>query len=485
MIRTMLLRRILLTCVLLGTSLLLGCQQEAAPDESSARPNVVLVMADDLGWGDVGFHGHERAHTPNLDRLAEDGMRFERFYAAAPVCSPTRASVLSGRHPYRYGILHANVGHLPESETNLAELLQAEGYRTGFFGKWHLGTLSKIVYESNRGGVRGTEHYSPPWVHGFDESFASEAKTPTYDPMIQRIDGGGKWWNPVQDLDSARSYQSYYWTGPGRVAVDSVDGDDSRIIMDRAAPFIRQQAQEDTPFFAVVWLHTPHLPVVAAPEDRKHYRGMDPYAKHYYGSITAMDEQIGRLRRVLREQGVAENTILWFTSDNGPEHWPDDAPGSAGPYRGAKRSLYEGGVRVPTVVAGPDSLLEPGSSTDVASVTSDIAPTIADLLDLEMPGTTTMDGMSLVPVMQGRMSERPEPIEFWHQGRLALSGNRFKLVRPEEDADFELYDLQNDPGETEDISGEHPERTTRMREALREWQHSVRSTSEKLEIEIE
>ncbi|MHC4499432.1 MAG: sulfatase-like hydrolase/transferase, partial [Planctomycetota bacterium] len=149
------------------------------------RPNVVLVMTDDQGWGDVGYNGHPVLKTPNLDQMAEEGIRFERFYSGAPVCSPTRGSCLTGRHPFRYGIYHANVGHMKKDEITLAEVLKMQGCATGHFGKWHLGTLTKTVKESNRGGKRGAAHYSPPWENGFDECFSTEAKVPTWDPMVR------------------------------------------------------------------------------------------------------------------------------------------------------------------------------------------------------------------------------------------------------------------------------------------------------------
>jgi len=132
------------------------------------RPNIILCMADDLGWADPGFNGNSIIKTPSLDAMAEAGLRFTRFYSAAPVCSPTRGSCLTGRHPYRYGITFANVGHMPKEEVTLAEVLKTQGYATGHFGKWHLGTLTKTEKDSNRGGPRGAKHYSPPWENGFD-----------------------------------------------------------------------------------------------------------------------------------------------------------------------------------------------------------------------------------------------------------------------------------------------------------------------------
>jgi len=146
-------------------------------------PNVVLLMTDDQGWGDVKYNGHESLQTPNLDAMAASSLRFERFYAAAPVCSPTRGSCMTGRHPFRYGVFGANAGHMRAEEVTIAEALRASGFTTGHFGKWHLGTLTKKGRDSNRGGARNLQHYAPPWDHGFDVCFSTEAKVPTFDPM--------------------------------------------------------------------------------------------------------------------------------------------------------------------------------------------------------------------------------------------------------------------------------------------------------------
>jgi arylsulfatase A-like enzyme len=235
------------------------------PACAADRPNIVLMMADDLGWGDTGYNGHPTLKTPHLDEMAKAGLRLERFYSGAPVCSPTRGSCLTGRHPFRYGVFSANVGHLPAEELALPELLGKLGYATGHFGKWHLGTLTKTVKESNRGGPRGIEHYSPPWENGFDVCFSTEAKVPTWDPMVTRK-GAGNFWEPIENQADAVAYGTHYWTGEGKQATENLRGDDSRIIMDRAIPFVREAAKSETPFFAVIWFHAPHLPVVAGPK---------------------------------------------------------------------------------------------------------------------------------------------------------------------------------------------------------------------------
>ncbi|MHC4744756.1 MAG: sulfatase-like hydrolase/transferase, partial [Planctomycetota bacterium] len=199
----------------------------------SERPNVILCMCDDLGWGDTGYNGHPVLKTPNLDAIAATGIRFDRWYAAAPVCSPTRGSCVTGRHPYRYGIFSANQGHMRSEEITLAEALKTQGYATGHFGKWHMGTLTTEIKDSNRGAPGATEHYSPPWDNGFDVCFSTEAKVPTWDPM--------------KTPGSDDFYGTYYWREDGNyVPIDSPElaGDDSRVIMDQAIPFIRKAVGE-------------------------------------------------------------------------------------------------------------------------------------------------------------------------------------------------------------------------------------------------
>ncbi|MBV6653778.1 MAG: sulfatase-like hydrolase/transferase, partial [Mameliella sp.] len=165
--------------------LLFGCNASVPGEEVESGPaNIILLMADDLGWGDTGYNGHTVLKTPNLDSMAANGAVFNRFYAASPVCSLTRGSCLTGRHPNRYGILSANIGHLPEEEHTLAELLKAQGYRTGHFGKWHLGTLTTDTLDANRGGKpKYKDEFAPPWLHGFETCFSTESKVPTWNPM--------------------------------------------------------------------------------------------------------------------------------------------------------------------------------------------------------------------------------------------------------------------------------------------------------------
>ncbi|RME90989.1 MAG: N-acetylgalactosamine 6-sulfate sulfatase, partial [Verrucomicrobia bacterium] len=439
-----------------------------------------LVMADDLGWGDVGFNGNRVIRTPNLDAWAAAGVRLTRFYSAAPVCSPTRASCLTGRHPFRQGIYSANVGHLRPQEINLAEVLRRHGYATGHFGKWHLGTLTREVRDSNRGGPRGIEHYAPPWERGFETCFSTEAKVPTWDPMVKPAGKApSQGWAALKPGDPREPYGTRYWTGPETPATENLDGDDSRIIMDRVVPFLERAVAADKPFFAVVWFHTPHLPVVAGPSYAAMYEAYDLYTRNYYGAITAMDEQVGRLRRTLQRLGVERRTLVFFCSDNGPEGRAGKAPGSAGPYRGRKRSLYEGGVRVPAFVAWPDRL-PAGRTIDVPCVTSDYLPTILEAVGLRVPelASRPMDGLSLWPILEGRVTERGRPIGFQHGAQRSLTGDRWKLYTPDKGRNWELYDLKADPAESRNVAAEHPDVVRRLRSVLEEWVASCKASDE-------
>ncbi|MCP5521374.1 MAG: sulfatase-like hydrolase/transferase [Verrucomicrobiales bacterium] len=465
---------------ILTVALCLGSVASAGQEDVAARPNVILCMADDLGWGDTGYNGHPVLRTPNLDQMAREGVRFDRFYSAGPVCSPTRASCVTGRHPFRQGIYTANAGHLKPEEIDLAEVLKEHGYTTGHFGKWHLGTLTQEVVESNRGGPRGRAHYSPPWENGFDACFSTEAKVPTWDPMVKPVkEADARGWNALAAGLPRTAYGTHYWEGPGRMATANLEGDDSRIIMDRAIPFIRRAVEAGDPFLAVIWFHAPHLPVVAGPEYAALYPGQDDYTRNYYGAITALDAQVGRLRSELRELGVERRTMLWFCSDNGPEGQAGSAPGTAGPFRGRKRSLYEGGVRVPGLLVWPERFPEPRVIT-TPCVTSDYLPTVLDFLGVKVPALERrpVDGLSLVPWLEGRVLKRPSAIGFQSGKQQAWTGNRYKLYTPDAGRTWELYDLQDDPAESRNLAQDEPDRVQSMQAGLQDWLNSCRSSDE-------
>ncbi len=452
---------------------ILPLQHRASAGE---RPNIVLVMCDDLGWGDLQcFNPESPIQTPHIDAMAAAGLKFNRFYSAGPVCSPTRGSCLTGRHPFRYGIYNANTGHMKQDEITLPELLRAEGYATGHFGKWHLGTLTTEIGDANRGGPKGEAHFSTPQMNGYDACFVTESKVPTFDPMIKPPNAPRTAWDFIRDRSTAESYGTRYWDQNGQIVKQNLEGDDSRIIMDRAIPFIERAVATKKPFFTAVWFHAPHLPVVAGPKHVAPYSKHGVHERNYYGCISALDEQVGRLRAKLRELNVAENTILWFCSDNGPEGQAGKAPGSAGKLRGRKRSLYEGGVRVPGIVEWPGKV-KAGSETDFAAVTSDYLPTVLDLLMLKYPDKRPIDGISLKPVLEGAVQERSRPIGFQSNKQQSLVEQRFKLYRGDSGESWELYDLVADPAEANDLAARQPDRVKKMTAELRVWIASCKSS---------
>lgn len=483
------------------------------PCFAAPRPNVILLMADDMGWGDTSFSGNPNLQTPSLDAMAEAGLVFNRFYAASPVCSPTRASVLTGRHPFRNGIYFAMVpgleNFLPRNEITLGQLMRNGGYRTGFFGKWHLGTMTTEIVDGRFGGPDDTHLYSPPWEHGFDTVFATESRVPTYDPQIrprnqmgaepnrhpvvETTEGAARfWWEPLTDKNEGLFWGTHYWRGESEVVTEELSGDDSRIIIDEVIDFVEQEGEEDQPFFAVVWFHTPHLPLVAGPEDQARYSEHEFFERTYYGAVSAMDREVGRLRDALRARGLADNTLLWFTSDNGPESQKDITPGSTGGLRGRKRLLYEGGIRVPGIVEWPAGI-EAGSQSQVPAVTTDLFPTVLGLAGIDAPAGRLLDGKDLGDVISGNAKSRNAPIGFESQYQVAWMDDRYKLVyvpspdpvalrpfrhgqNPATSFDFELYDIVNDPGETTDLASEHPNIVARMSGQLALWRQSVASS---------
>ena len=411
------------------------------------RPNIILAMADDQGWGDTSYNGHHILSTPNLDSMAAAAVRFDRFYAGAPVCSPTRGSVLTGRHPFRYGIFFANADTgadapskyaLPAREQTLAEYLKPLGYVCAHFGKWHLGDFS--------GPKR-----SAPTDNGFDEFFSTTRKVATVDP-----DG--------------------YWTAAGRVPGPQ-EGDDSRILMDAAVDFIERAAARRQPFFAVIWFHAPHEPVLASERHRAPYTQYPGKPENYYGAIAALDEQVGRLRETLRYLKIERDTMLWYASDNGPEgdRQAYNSPGSSGPFRGHKRSLFEGGIRVPAILEWPARYPRPRVIGAAAS-TSDYLPTI--LSALRQPVPANLDGIDLLPVLDGRRRLRQSPLAFETIGdtrgsqRLCWIEDRWKLLSNLDQSPDSLFDLDADPAETTDLAARHPSLCSALRAKLEQWRAS-------------
>jgi len=453
-------------------------QHRIYSEESPSRPNIILMMCDDLGWGDLQcYNPQSPILTPHLNLMAKNGLKFNRFYAAAPVCSPTRGSCLTGRHPFRYGIYFANTGHLPQEEITLPEILKQHGYRTGHFGKWHLGTLTTKIKDANRGGPTktGRMHFSPPQQHGYDACFVTESKVPTYDPMLKPKKANKKVWDFLKDRSQGFPYGTFYWNEKGKIVSDNLEGDDSRVIMDRVIPFMNAAVKNKEPFFAVIWFHAPHLPVVAGAKHVAPYAEHSQYERNYYGSVTAIDEQVGRLRKQLRSWNVANSTMFWFCSDNGPEGKEKSAPGSASLLKGRKRSLYEGGIRVPGLLEWP-SHIDSRRTTDFPAVTSDYLPTILDALQIDYPSGRPLDGVSLMPVIEGKLQKRTKPIGFQSAKQQVWMNQQYKLYSADAGDHWELYDLLEDPAETKNLSHDFSDTVDSLSQSLELWIKSCKNS---------
>lgn len=326
------------------------------------QPNIVLVMADDQGWGDMGYNGHPVVKTPHFDAMAAAALRFDHFYAAAPVCSPTRASVLTGRHPNRANVFKWGNAIRPQ-EVTIAETLGAAGYATGHFGKWHLGSVRKG---------------SPvnPGAMGFDEWLSAEN---------------------FYDNDAILSREG--------TAVQ-LQGESSFLAVDAAIEFIQKQTQANKPFLAVVWFGSPHSPHRAANEDKALYADQAEKDQDFYGEITGMDRAFGKLRRSITELGIRDNTILWYTSDNGGLK----VESSGG--RMKKGSVYEGGLRVPAILEWP-AKIDTARVTQMTANTVDIYPTLLEVAGLSVDDKIVRDGISLLPLIDGKMEKRDKPMGFW------------------------------------------------------------------------
>jgi arylsulfatase A-like enzyme len=443
-----------LPVLLVGFACILGHATHLHAAEPAKRPNVVLVMTDDQGWGDTGYNGHPQLKTPNLDAMAAAGLRLDRFYTAHFNCSPTRASVMTGRHPHRMGTFSPGSPIRPQ-EVMLAQVLRRAGYATGHFGKWHL---------NGKNGNRDTT--TPP-----GRAILAD------DPLSPGRLGFDEWVSADNffDLDPV--------LGRNGVA-EKFHGDGSDIVTDESLKFIRKQAAAAKPFLAVVWFGNPHVPHIALAKDKEAYKSLAEGDQNYFGELTGIDRSVGRLRAALRELGIADDTIVWFCSDNGGAA----GPRSTGFLRGSKGTLWEGGCRVPGIVEWPARIPTPTVSS-VPCSTLDIYPTV-----LGATGVTAekqiepLDGINLLPLFDGKMAERGKAIPFVAQinqpkSHAALIDWPYKLhlnaVEGKKGAKKEaatgplLYDVAKDPKETTDLAAQQPERVAKMTAALLAWRASV------------
>ena len=404
---------------------------------AAGRPNIVLVMADDQGWGQTSYYNHPFLKTPNMDAMASNGLRFDRFYAGGPVCSPTRASVLSGRTHNRTGVWNHGAPFRLQEKT-IAQSLKSFGYKTGHFGKWHLN------------GIRGPgvpvlgDDVTSPGALGF-ETWLTVTNFFDINPVMSR---NGKF--------------------------EEFEGDSSEVIVDEALKYIK--ANKDGPFFTVIWYGSPHDPFLASEEDRADFKGMPENVQHHHGEIVAMDRSLGTLRKGLRDLGVADNTLLWYCSDNGG--LPAFAPVAVGGLRGNKGTIWEGGLRVPGIIEWPAAIKESRVIKHPAGVV-DIFPTVLDILEQDL---STMlkphDGMSLLPIIHGDTSEnRPKAMGFHSDGRSAIVDNDYKLVIQNiEGGIFELYDLILDPKESKNIFYQQPDKAAEMVQKFATFNASVEAS---------
>ncbi|MEM7121363.1 MAG: sulfatase-like hydrolase/transferase [Pseudomonadota bacterium] len=458
----------------------LTCMTAPIANDLGERPNIIVLLSDDQGWGDVGYNGHPVLHTPNLDDMASEGVRFDRFYAAGHVCTPTRASLLTGRHPNRMGAF--TWGHsLRPQELTLPEILSQHGYTTAHFGKWHVGSVL-------------SESPVNPGASGFQE-WISAPNFFDFSPLLSH-----------------------------KGEVVETNGEGSEIIVDLAIDFLESRAEDDGPFFIAIWFGNPHKPHIAEDEDRILYSDYPEDVANFYAETTAIDRTVGTLRTYLEQSGLRENTIVWYLGDNGG--LPDIGLNGG---RESKGSIYEGGLRVPSVMEWPRGFPQPQIIETPAS-TSDVLPTILDVANIAYPASRPLDGTSLLDTIRSETADFSRPLTFWKfydvpgirmnsdtimsiasndgddenaadllyldagvirttydedffEGHAAILEWPWKLHRIEKSAwyDFawsrnpvtELYNLEDDPLETTNLIEEREDVAMRLMADLEEWQASV------------
>ncbi len=406
---------------------ILSCQK-------NDKPNIILIMTDDQGWAQTGYYDHPVLKTPNLDSMAENGLRFDRFYAGAPQCSPTRATVLTGRNNDRTGVFYHGYA-LNKNEITITKQLKNIGYSTGHFGKWHLN------------GIRGPgvpifkDDEFNPGAFGFDE-WTSVTNFFDIDPIMS--DNG--------------KFNNYY-------------GSSSKIIVNKALEFIEKNVKVNKPFFTLIWDGSPHDPFVASVEDKIGFENLDKESKEHYGEIVAFDKSLGILRNKINELGISDNTLIWYCSDNGGLR--NIIPSTVGELRGFKNTMWEGGLRVPGIIEWP-KIIKPRVTKYPVS-TMDIYPTILEIVGIKNDHFSNyLDGESIVEIFNSDKQKRTSKIPFRFDNRGAYIYNDIKLIVHDiKNLDIELYDLSNDPDESVDISQTRANLFKVMKQEYLNWNQGV------------
>ena len=427
--------------LLLLLPLSLSAQPAAAPATEGRKPNVVIIHADDLGWGDLSCYGQAKFKTPHLDRMAAEGMRFTDYYAGSTVCAPSRGSLMTGRHTGRAWVRGNGDIPLRPEDVTVAEVLKGAGYATAVMGKWGLG----------KSGTEGM-----PDRQGFDEHFG---------------------W--LDHKHPHRQYSDHLWRNGAKVPTDAGKDYSNDLVTEAALDFIRRNRER--PFFLYLAPATPHAEMRVPEDSLAEFRGRYPETPYRnpeadarpadgYRSqatphaataamIARLDRDVGRVLALLKELGIDGGTAVLFTSDNGPHKEGGRDPAffaSYGPFRGIKRDLYEGGIRVPMIARWPGTV-PAGATTDHVGAHWDILPTAAAIAGASAPAGT--DGVSLLPTLQdGKRRDRaPLYWEFHERGfQQAARMGDWKAVRLKPDAPIELYDLKSDQGETRDVAAKRP-----------------------------
>lgn len=441
------------------TLLLLAFLFLGTHDRPETHTNVILILSDDQGTLDLNIYGAEDLYTPHLDALASSGVRFTQFYAAAPVCSPSRGAILTGRYPQRNGVV-GNSQPLNPGEVTIAEMLRSAGYTTGQFGKWHIGH-----------GRPGDTYPQPhgPNEEGFDESIGFLSGVVDYWSHFNY--GGAAWGDPPRRHDLQQNGKEIWRSG-------THTGD---LIVDEALSFM--EANKQDPFFVYAAFGSPHYPMQPYDKYMAHYEALPMQRRQYAALVSTMDEQIGRLIQGVEALGLRENTLIIFMSDHGhsTEARADFGGGYAGPFRGAKFSLFEGGIRVPAMISLPGTIPSDAIRHQLATG-MDWLPTIADYTYAAIP-QYEIDGESLIPIIDNASSSSPHDAIHWHRPsstnpQWAVRQDDWKLIVNPRDTDRSvvtpedsifLSNMQQDSTEQINLARQYPEKVKALTEMHNTW----------------